>query len=469
MLIALLWVQAITAQSLPKNWTLMECINYALENNIQVQSSSLQTELDKNNLEAARGRRLPDLRAGSTIGWNFGLNIDPVTNEISRTSRNTASLSLSSNLTLFDGLRIHNSIAQNNLQYLASLADLEKAKNDVSLNVISAYLQIMLNKEILQVAREQVKVSDLQVNRTRKLVDAGAAPEGDWLQFVAQQARDEQNLIAAENAVLISKLNLANLLQLERPEEFEIIEPELNIPAATHLATGPHTVYESAVASQPEIKAAETRIESSEKAIAVSKGAYYPSLSVFGQVATSYSDQIIEPTGFEQYNGPIGVTANNEPVYLIQPQQVATGYADVPFVDQVGDNINEYVGLSLSIPIFNRLQVKNNVQNARVSYEINQLQLEQTKNDMRRIIYQAHADARASFNSYRAAEKATEASQASFDYAEDRYEVGAINQFDFENAKNNLAVARSEMLRAKYDYIFKMKVLEFYLTNQIKL
>ncbi len=451
-------------------WSLEECVNYALEHNIQVQRSRLQTETDKNNLETAKWEYVPDLGGRASYGWNFGLNIDPVTNQISQSTRQTGSFALSSNWVLYNGGRIYNTIALSNLDYMASVFDLEAVKNDISLNVASAYLQILLNKEILAVALEQERITQLQVNRTSRLVEAGAVARGDLLQLQAQYARDQQNFISAQNAVLIGKLQLASLLQLSDPDDFEITDPQIELPEAALIARDPASIFAAAIENQPTIKAAETRVSGSEENIDISQAGFLPTLSLTGLVSTSYSDQILEPTGMSQQVIQVPFFDENGNLLLLQQTQtIPDGFEEKEFSNQIEDNINEYVGINLSIPIFNKMRVRNNVQNARVTHEQVKLNLEQEKNNLRQTIYQAHADARASYNSYLAAEKAVEASQESFTYAEERFEVGALNQFDYENAKNSLAAAKSDMVRAKYDYIFKIKVLEFYLTNQVKL
>lgn len=451
-------------------WTIEECVEYAMENNIQIQQASLQVDINKNNIQTAWWDYAPNLNFNSNYGWNFGLNIDPVTNQISQSQRQTATLGLSSNLVLFNGGRKYKNITRSNLEYLAAMYDLESMKNDISLNVAGFYLQILLNKEILAVAREQERITDLQLQRMTKLVDAGARPQGDKLQLEAQLARDQQNVIASENALNISKLQLANVLQLESPDEFTIAEPEMEIPEAVLVARDPEGIYLSALETQPAVKSAEVRLESSEKAIEITRGAALPTLSVNGQIGTSYSDQIQEAGGSTTVNVPMATyDQNGDVIFLPSQQTIPQDFQDKPVGNQLEDNLNEYIGVSLSVPIFNRFTVKNNVQNSRINREISQLNLDQEKNALKQTIYQAHADAKASYNSYLAAEKAVESSQESFNYSNQRFEVGALNQFDFENAKNSLAVAQSEMIRAKYDYIFKIKVLEFYLTNQVNL
>lgn len=466
----LLFISAVAQNSPTKIWTIDECVTYARENNIQVRQAALQADINGNNLQGARWDYAPNLNFSSSYGWNFGLNIDPVTNTISQSQRQTANLNLSSNWVLYSGGRKYNTIAQRNLDYMAGMYNLEQVKNDISLNVASFYLQILLNQEILAVAKEQQRVTQLQVNRTKKLVDAGAAPKGDQLQLEAQLARDQQNVIAAENGLNISKLQLANLLQLENPDEFTIASPDLELPEATLIARGPSGILQTALETQPSIKSAEAQLQSSEKAVAISKGGALPTLSVNGQIGTSYSDQIQEAGSSTTVNTPVPTyDQGGNVVFLNRTQVIPTEFDDKAVGDQLGDNLNEYIGLSLQVPIFNRMAVRNSYQNAQINNEISELRLEQEKNNLRQTIYQAHADAKASYNSYLAAEKTVESSEESFKYSSQRFEVGALNQFDFENAKNGLAVAKSEMIRSKYDYIFKIKVLEFYLTNQVKL
>lgn len=450
-------------------WTIDKCVSYALENNLQIKQTQLQAEISKNTRQTAQWDYAPNLNFNATYGFNFGLNIDPVTNQISQASRQTGNFTLSSNWVLYDGGRKYNTIAQRNLEYMRSMYTLEDVKNDISLNVASGFLQILLNKEILAVAEEQERITSLQLERMNALVDAGARPKGDALQLQAQFARDKQNRIAAENAVVISRLSLANLLQLEEPDAFRISSPDLALPDAAMVARNPEGIYLTAEENQPGIKAAETAVESSKEQVQVSQSGYLPTLSLIGQVGTSYSDQIQQPTNTTTVQVPIGTVQGTNEVVLSAPQTIPTGLEQKPFFDQTADNLNEFVGVQLQVPIFNRFSVRNNYQNAKINQEISRLQLEQEQNTLKQTIYQAHADAKASYNAYLAAEIAVESSEEAFKYAQERFNVGALNQFDFENSKNSLASAQSQMLQAKYDYIFKIKVLEFYLTNQVNL
>ncbi len=458
-----LWSQQNTS------WTLTACIDHAVENNIQIAQSKVQSNINRNNLQTARWDYAPDLSLSTNYSWNFGLNIDPVTNQISQETRQTANLQVRTSWVVYNGGRKYNSISQSNLNYLASVYEYEDLANDIRINVANNYLQILLNKEIATVAQEQLRITQLQVDRMNDRVETGVSPEGDLLQLEAQEARDQQNLISAQNNVLLSKIQLANLLQLPNPDEFDISELDIAVPQPALLTRDAQSIYATAIENQPGIKGAEIRVKSSKKAVAVNQSGYLPTLSLVAQVGSNYSDQIPNVVGVEEQVVPIGVVqGTGNLVNTLRPQQFPQVDGIKPFNNQVTDNLNEFVGVNLTVPIFNRMAVKNSVQNAKLQQEIAQLDLQQEKNSLRQTIYQAHADAKASYNTYLAAQKSTTSSQKALDYAQARFQVGALNQVDFEQAKNNLISAKSQMIQAKYDYIFRIKVLEFYLTNQIK-
>jgi len=454
----------------PQQWTLQECVSQAIEHNITIQQAKLNAELANNNLDVSQWSYAPNLNFGTNYFWNFGLNIDPVTNQISRQTRQTANFNLSSNWSVYEGGRKYKTIARNNNSLLAARLDYEAAKNDISLNVASVYLQILLNKEIELVALEQIRISDLQVRRTEKMVATGSLARGDLLQLEAQLARDQQNLIASQNNVKLSRLQLANLLLIEDPANFDISSPEIAMPAATLISSSPAGIYSTAKENQPNVKSAEIKEKVSKQNISIAQSSYLPTLSLIAQVGTNYSDQIPNITGATDVLLPVGqVPSTGEIVTSISPRSIPTIDGIQAFNSQISDNLNEVVGINFSVPIFSRMAVRNSVQNAKINADIARLNLEQTKNTLKQTIYQAHADAKASYEQYKAAETSVKASQEAFDYAQQRFEVGAINQLDFESAKNNLASAKSQFSQAKYDYIFKIKVLEFYLTNQVAL
>lgn len=470
LLTAFLYFPRATGQMLPSDsaWTLQECVSYAQKNNLGVQRARLQSQVQSNNLNTARWDYVPSLSGGANYGFNFGLNIDPVTNQISQQNRQTANLQVSANWTLYNGGRLYKTIARNKLNLQASLQQWEQAKNDIGLNVASGYLQVLLNREIADVAREQVKLTRSQVRRTQALVDVGQAPEGDLYQLEAQLARDQQNLVQRSNQVRMARLRLANLLQLEKPTEFKLAEPELELPSQDLIARPPEQIFQTARGNQPGIRAAELRKLSSSKEVDLARSSYLPSLSLIGQIGTNYSNQIPNVIDTREEFVPIGmVQSTGEVVTTLQPRTFPVTDGVKPLGNQVGDNLNEFVGLNLNIPIFNKMAVKNQVANARINRKLADVDYRQAINDLRQDVFQAHADAKSAFQSLKAGQRSLKASKRAFQYAKDRYEVGALNQLDYETAQNNYIQARSQLAQSKYDFIFRMKVLEFYLTNQV--
>lgn len=448
-------------------WTLDACVQYALDHNLQILQSENQVDIQENNADAAMANLWPNLNAGANYNFNFGLNIDPVTNQISQDTRQTNTLSLTTSWTLFDGTSNYKTLTQARLNKMAALYDLKAMRNDVALNVASQYLQALLNKELLQVAEDQKAVTERQVRRMELLVEAGSRPQGDLYDLQAQLARDEQSVVSARNNYTLAILTLAQTLQLDSAEGFEIAEPTGELPGTELIVMGPDAIYNASLEKQPQIKAAETRVESAEKGVGISAAQYYPSLSLQAGISTSYSDQIPNSVGSQVVTYPIGQTAGGEQVFATGMFPVYDGSIK-PFGDQYRDNLNEFIGFNLQIPIYNRLQVRNSVRNAKISLENSQLSLQNEKNTLRQTIQRAHADALASYENYRAAERSVSAAEESFKYATARYENGALNQFDYENSRNSLTQAKSQLLRNKYDFTFRVKVLEFYLSNPLE-
>lgn len=449
-----------------KVWTLEECINYALENNISVKQAELTTEINKNAVSSAKGNLLPNLNASASQNFNSGLSFDPTSNDAVRTTLRTNGFSLTSSWVLFNGMQNINTIRQSNLDYLASKYNLEDMKNDISLNVATAYLQILFNKELLRVAESQRDVTQKQLTRMKALVDAGAQPRGSLYDVEAQLAQEEQNVVATQNSLDLSLLSLAQLLQLESTDGFDIVSPEIDVPPRTIINTTSDQIYTTAVENQPDIKSAELGIQSAEKGLAIARGRSYPTLSLTGQISTNYSSQAQQFDG----TGTAGTTqigfvdGTNQAVLT---NTFSPNFETISFSDQFTDNRNDFIGFSLNIPLFSRFQIRNGKRNAKINIEQAKYTLEQNKNALRQTIQQAHADANASYKSYQASQKSITALQEAFKYTETRFEEGLVNSVDYNNAKNNLTNAESNLLRAKYDYIFKVKVLEFYFSNQL--
>ncbi len=449
-----------------KVWTLEECINYALENNISVKQAELNTQLNKDAVTAAKANLLPDLSASASQNFNSGLSFDPTSNDATRTTLRSNNFSITSRWVLFDGMQNVNNIRKSNIDYMASRYNLEDMKNDISLNVATAYLQILFNKELLEVAQNQRNVTQQQLTRIKALVDAGAQPRGSLYDIEAQLAQEDQNVVASQNSLDLSLLSLAQLLQLESTDGFDIITPSLDVPPQTLINTTSTQIYTTAVENQPDIKSAELGIQSAQKDLAIARGRSYPTLSAVGQLSTSYSSQA------QQFNGT-GTAGTTQIGFVDGTNQAvltntfSPNFENIPFADQFSDNRNDFIGFTLSVPIFSRLQNRNAERRAKVNIQQAKYTLEQNKNTLRQTIQQAHADARASYKSYQASQKSITALQEAFKYTETRFEEGLLNSVDYNNAKNNLTNAESSLLRAKYDYIFKVKVLEFYFSNQL--
>lgn len=461
---------SILSFSQTKKWTLQECIAYAYENNLTIKSNELSLKSTDLAKDAAMANLFPSLNFNGGYFWQFGQSIDPITNTRKSGNRQTSSVTLSSNWVIFDGLQNVKRISQSRLNYMASVYNLEAIKNDISLNIASNFLQVLLNKQIVEVAQNQLTISIGQLDRSKKLYEAGSIPKGDYLQTQAQKASDEQSVVAAQNNVDLSLLALAQILQMEDYSDFEIETPQLADPDNALLSYTPEQIYDIAMANQPSVKSAELSAESASQQVGISKGNYSPVISITGQV-NSNAAQRQRVTGTTQEYGVVGslTPGGTDYVYTVSPYAIPTGYENYPFLTQFSDNLNQFIGINVQVPIFNRFQTRNEVRNSQISLERAQVQLETQKNTLRQTIQRAYADALASLKSFKAAEKSLEANKENWEYAQKRFEQGAMNQFDYERTRNLYLNATAQLLQNKYDYIFKVKVLQFYLTNNVTL
>jgi len=449
-----------------KVWTLDDCIQYALENNLNIRQSQLSVLQASNNLDAAKANLTPAVNGNVGYQFNFGLNIDPVTNIIGREQRQTGSIGLNTNWIVFDGFQNFNNIKSARLQKSVSSFELEAVKNDIALNVAQAYLQILLNYEISEIARQQLKISEEQRKRIVDLVAAGTVPRGNLYEADAQLARDQQNLISTNNEFEMSKFRLAILLQLNDFKGFEIFIPQLQLSESPYLTMAIEQIYDAARNEQPRLIANSFAVQKAQTDLSIAKGTRLPTLSLVAGISTNYSNMIPNVTGSNTVNLPIGVTQGGEPVFAPITQPVVEGIK--PFGNQLGDNLNEFVGIGLQVPIWSRYQIRNQVRNAQINLLSNELNLATAENTLLQDIQRAQMDAIAALSNYRAAEKAVKSSQEAFNYAEERFRNGVINRVEFEQSRNGLAQAQSTLQQNKFDYIFKVKVLEFYAENQIK-
>lgn len=423
-----------------EEWTLERCISYAIDNNIQLKQSSLQVESAKYDKTQSLAQMFPNLNASTGFNTNFGRNIDPGTNQFVNEEVSSNNFRVGSSATLFNGLRLLNTFKKSQLDLLAAEYDLQGLSNDISMNIATAFMQVMFNEELLYVGEEQVTISSEQLALTQKLVEAGSTPEGTLFNVEAELATNELQVINAENALSAAVLALKQLLNLPASESFRIKRPEVDIPIDGLEGKTVGTVYDHALNNWPQIKARETNLESARKSEKIAFATYTPTLSANASVSTFYSSAF-------------------EDVEFINGEIVRT---PVQYGDQLDRNLSESIGLNLSIPIFNGLSSRTSVKQARLGRINAELQLQDQKNQLYTSVQQAYNDASAAKRQFDASDKSLKATERAFDYAKQRYEVGMMNSLEFNTASNNLARVRSELLRAKYDYIFKMKVLDFY-------
>jgi outer membrane protein len=450
-------------------WSLEKCIQYAMENNIQIKQSVLNTEYNENLLKQSKLGQIPSLNGSGNYSFSWGRALDQTTYQFTDDQQiNSISLGINSRVNLFSGLRVRNTILQNQLNLMASYEDVEVVKNDISLRIAAAYLNIMFNKELLSVTQSQLETTGQQVERTSKMVDAGKLARGNLLELQAQYASEELNLVNAENQLAISLLNLQQMLDLPIDTAFDVEIPELADPDADPIVINALEVYRIAENSMPEIKGAELRMESSEHGLKIAKGGRSPQLYVSANFNTGYSDireQAVDLIEDQQI--PIGETASGESVFTY-PQDIPV-YGAYPFFEQIRDNTSTGVGLGLSIPIFNGWQVSGNIANAKLALENAQLELQSEKLRLYATINQAYADAVAALKKFMASKQALVSMEESFKYTEKKFEVGLVNTVDYNISKIQLTRTQSDLLQAKYDFIFRIKILNFYKGEPITL
>lgn len=445
-------------------WTLQKCIDQALANNIQVKQSELNVASAESNYEQTKAGALPSVNAFASHGYNWGQTIDPFTNQFATNQVQSNSFSLSSSVTLFSGGQTYHNMQRARLDNEASKLDVKQMKNDISMTVATTYLNVLFNEELVTVAKNQVEISRQQVERIKKLVDAGQVARGNLLDMEAQLANDELALVNNENSLAISYLNLAQVMMLTPAEaaNLQIARPPMDNVNGAMISVSADEVYTAAINTMPEVKSSEVRIMSSERSLKASQGGRYPRLSASLSYGTGYSGAAQEFIGFGNTTGNDTIGFNAITFEPVVSPRFDPLYADKPFSDQLTDNVNTSLNFQLNIPIFNGYQTKNNVQLAKINLENSRLNLESTKNTLRINIEQAYADAQAALKRYNASQRSVTALEESFKYSRIRYEQKMINTVDFNDAKNKLAAAQSDLVQAKYDYIFKTKILDFY-------
>ena len=460
----------LAASSQVKEWSLEDCINYALDSNINVKQQVLLVESQKAQLLQSYLIMLPDLNAGATHGYNWGQTVDRYTNQFATKRVQSNNFYLGTQFNLFQGLRQINTVSQTKLDYQAIQYDLDKMMDDISIAVAGYYLDILYGEELLEVARAQYDITQQQVNRMEKMVEAGTLARGDLLNLEAQLATEELQIVEAENRLMISSLSLQQLIDKPYDRNFKIETPDLKPIEAPQVVLTPENVYQVALDQRPEIKSAELRLESAKKGVSIARGYLSPTLSFSGSWATGYSgaaetanDEIVTNT-YE-----IGYLQSNPAEVVLADYPEPTGYSTIPWGDQWTDNQNKSLQLNLQIPIFNGWQVQTAISQAKIQREQADLDLRQAKIDLDKTIQQAYADAVAALKNYNASEKKVNAQQEAYKYAEQKMEVGLMTSVDYNEVKKNLTTAESDLLQAKYRFIYTTTILDFYMGNPITL
>lgn len=455
-------------------WTLKACVEHALKHNISVKQSELQLESAALSEKDAFGNFLPSLNASATNSWNTGLTQNVTTGVLQTQTTRNSSYNITAGVPIFNGLRNLRAHQRAQIEKLAAQYNLDKMKDDIALYVANAYLQVLLNKENLKVSRSQNEITIEQLERTQELVDAGVLPRGDLLEIEATNASEKQNMVLAQNAVEVSLISLAQLLLIKDYENFDIADDDYEIFPNELIEKPVREIIEAAQESRYEVKLAEKQLELAEKDLQLAKSEYYPSITGFFNYNTreSGSDRILQG-GIDPDNPtfPVGIVEETGQV-VVSPNYVYVAEPPLPFFDQLSANDGISYGVQLNIPIFNGFAARNNVKRREIELKNTSYQLEQAKLDLESNVYQAFVDVKGAFKAYEAAVVALESQELAYQYANDRFDVGLTNAFDFSQSKMRLDNAKFELNRTKFEYIFKLKVLELYFgisPSQLKL
>lgn len=412
-----------------QKWDLKQCIEHAIANNLTIKLQEAQREQSKVELSTARNSFLPDLNGSASHSFNFGRSLQADNTYQSLNTQNTG-LNLNTSIPLFSGLQKINNVALSKLNLKAAMEDLNKAKEDISIQVASAYLQVLFNEELVKVANEQLVLSKEMLEQKTAFYKNGKASQAEWYEAKARVAQDELSAVQAENNLRLSLLDLSQLLELPSPDDFGIVSPATDSIAGLKIQTSPAEVYAEAVLTKPSVKAAQYRLEGAEKSIQIAKGSYYPQLSFGAGISTNF------------YN--------------------VSGMENGNFGSQLRDNFSQYIGFSLSVPIFNRFETRNRVRSARIQQHTYYWQLEESKKTLYKEIQQAYYNAVNAETQYQSSLTADEAAQASFLLMKEKYTNGKANATEYNESRTAWMKAVSDRLQAKYDYLFRTKILDFY-------
>ncbi|MCZ8372055.1 TolC family protein [Phocaeicola sp. KGMB11183] len=412
-----------------KQWNLKQCIEYAIEHNLTIKQQEAAKDESAVDLNTAKWSRLPDLNGSASHSFNFGRSLQ-MDNTYQQLNTQNTGLNLSTSIPLFTGMQIPNQIALSKLNLKAAVEDLNKAKEDISIQVTSAYLQVLFNEELAKVAHEQVALSEEMLKQKTAFFKVGKASEAELYEAKSRAAQDQLSAVQADNEYRLALLDLSQLLELPSPEDFSIVAPSIDEGKDFCILSSPADIYSEALLIKPSIKAAQYRVEGAQKSIRIAQSGYYPQLSLGAGIATSY------------YN--------------------VSGRENGNFGSQLRDNFSQYIGLSLNIPIFNRFSTRNQVRKARIQQTTLNWQLEDAKKALYKEIQQAYYNAVNAESKFESSRTADEAAKASFNLMKEKYANGKATSTEFNEARTNWLKAVSDRIQAKYDYLFRTKILDFY-------
>lgn len=445
-------------------WDLPRCVDYALKNNISVRQADLQSQFSALAIKQGRASQLPTLNVNSNAGYRFGLSDNPTTGILENNRFFNLGMQAQSQVTIFNWFSIRNSNAANDLTYEADKEQTRKIQNDVALNVAVGYLQILLANEQVKIAQITAEQTKAQLERTRKMVAAEQLPELNALQLEAQLARDSANIAAGQASVQSFELQLKALLNLDAAAPFRIATPPVEaIPIKTLAELQPETVYASALANLPQQKVNELRIKAAIKNMQAAKGNMYPTIAAFGSLATNYVNikTPVFSTGPKQATGAT-VTVSGTDYDVLAPTRIPVGETATPLGQQLRNNFGQNIGIGLSIPILNGRSARTAWDRSKLTVKNLELTKEQGDMQLKQDIYKAYVDAVSALQQFNSNQKAVSANETAYSFAEKRYEQGLLSTYDLLNTQAALQSARTQLVLAQYDYVFKMKLLEFY-------
>jgi outer membrane protein len=454
-----------------EKWDLQKCVTYAISNNISVRQADLQSRFSKLDVRRNELSKYPGLTFQSNVGYQFGRSENPTTGVLEDNNFLSSGIQLQTNVSLFNWYSKKSTIESSRLTNQADVAQVKKVQDDVALNVAVGYLQALLAKEQVKLATIQVQQNIAQLEVTRKRVNAGALPELNAAELEAQVALDSSSLITAQSQVQQQLLLLKAILNLDAAAPFDIAAPPVEmIPIEPLAELQPDRVYQLALVNLPQQKVNDLRLQANQEAVRAARGSMFPTLSAYGGLGSNYvnleTPQKIDVVPSKPTGASVTVDGNTYPVYAPGANVL---YGITPYGRQIRNNFGQNIGLALSIPVFNNGALRTNWERSKLNVQQSQLNIESSNQTLKQDIYKAYNDAVASLQKFTANQKAVTAAEKAFEFSQKRYNLSLVSTYELLNSQNNLLRARTQLLLAQFDYVFKMKLLEFYKGQGLKL